>query len=63
MVTKIPLTRKELSKLTGAKPYQIYYLTTVGKLPLVHTASGRGDSHIYDQKAIVILNNWIAIRK
>ena len=57
------LTRKLLSKLTGAKPYQIYYLTTVGKLPLEHKASGRGDSNIYNKSAIVILNKWISDQK
>jgi len=58
-----PLTRKILSKLTGAKPYQIYYLTTVGKLPLEHKSSGRGDSNIYNKSAIAILNKWISDRK
>ncbi len=39
MDKNVPLTRKILSKLTGAKPYQIYYLTTVGKLPLERKAT------------------------
>lgn len=57
------LTRKLLSKLTGAKPYQIYYLTTVGKLPLEHKATGRGDCNVYDVEAVTILNKWISDRK
>jgi len=63
MDSKKPLTRKILSSLTGAKPYQISYLTTLGKLPLEHKASGRGDSNIYDKSAIAILNKWISDRK
>lgn len=56
------LTRKLLSKHTGAKPYQIYYLTTIGKLPLIHEATGRGDTNVYHPDAISILTNWLKDR-
>ena len=64
MTTKVPkrLTRKTLTKLTGAKPYQVYYLTTIGKLPLLHEANERGDANVYHPDAIAILKNWLMDR-
>ena len=59
MESKQRLTRKYLAKRTGAQPYQIYYLTTIGELPLIHEATGRGDANVYHPDAIDILKNWL----
>lgn len=53
------LTRKDLVRRTGAKPYVVQYLTETGKLPLTHESRGKGDYHIYHADAIRILIEWL----
>lgn len=56
------LTLSRLVKLTGAKPYQVKYLHSLGKLPVVRDSQGAGIPIIWDSEAVAILRNYIAKR-
>lgn len=53
------LTRKQLVKLTGAKPYTIAYLKDCGKLPIVRDSKGIGYPTLYDPSSVEIVKNHI----
>ena len=53
------LTQKELRAQTGARHYLISYLTVTKRLPLLYTAKGKGDNHIFHPSAIEIVNDWL----
>ncbi len=53
------LTRKELSQLTGVKPYLIAYYTSLGRLPLIHESLGAGDYNVYHPESINILLEFV----
>ena len=53
------LTRKQLVKLTGAKPYTIAYLKDCGKLPLFRDSHGIGYPTLYDPSAVEIVKEHI----
>ena len=55
------LTQKELRAETGAKHYLISYLTVTKRLPLLHTAKGKGDNNIYHPDAIKIIKEWLKL--
>jgi len=61
-MTQSQLTRKDLIRETGAKPFIIQYLTEINQLPRVHVANGRGDVNLYAPEAIQILKDWISRR-
>lgn len=49
------LTKSKLVSLTGAKPYQISYLHSIGKLPVIRDAQGAGIPIIYSHDSIDIV--------
>jgi len=53
------LTLSNLVNLTGAKPYQIKYLHSLGKLPVVRGSQGPGIPIIFSPKAVDIVNAHI----
>lgn len=59
MEIKTNLTRKELVKLTGAKPYTISYLKDCGRLPILRYSKGVGYPTIYDPTAVDIVINHL----
>ena len=54
------LTLSKLVKLTGAKPYQVKYLHSLGKLPVVRGSQGAGIPILYHPDAIEIARNHLA---
>lgn len=59
MSTSTFFTRKQLVQATGAMPYQISYLTSIGRLPLIRTADGPGYPNLYHPDAVAILHNYL----
>lgn len=55
MGTKISITRKQLVKLTGARPYTIDYLKDCGRLPILRYSKGVGYPTLYDTSAVDIV--------
>ena len=53
------LTLSKLVKLTGAKPYQITYLHSLGKLPTQRDSQGAGIPIIWDYDAIQVIKDHI----
>lgn len=53
------LTRSELARLTGAKPYQIAYLHSLGRLPTVRNSRGAGIPILWDFKAINVIKVYL----
>ena len=47
MINRNYYTRKELCRITGAKPYQIAYLLSIGKLQLANELTKRGKPNKY----------------
>ncbi len=62
MSQKKPLQRKDLLEIPGAVPHLITYHTLIGRLPLSHKATGKGDVNLYAPEAIQILKDWISRR-
>lgn len=54
------LTRKQLVKLTGAKPYTIAYLKDCGKLPIIRDSKGIGYPTLYDPQAVDIIKEHMS---
>ncbi len=53
------LTRKQLVKLTNARPYTIAYLKDCGKLPIVRDSKGIGYPTLYDPSAVEIVKEHL----
>lgn len=53
------LTRKQLVKLTHAKPYIIAYLKDCGKLPIIRDSKGIGYPTLYDPSAVEIVKEYL----
>ena len=53
------LTRKQLVKLTSAKPYTIAYLKDCGRLPIIKESSGYGYSVVFHLDCIEIVKNHL----
>jgi len=52
------LTRKELCKETGAPPYTVDYLNSLGRLPLIREARP-GRSNLYAPESIEIVKEHL----
>jgi len=57
LISRNHYTRKELCRITGAKPYQIAYLLSIGKLQLANEFTKRGKPNKY------LINNLAVIHK
>lgn len=57
------LTLSKLVKLTGAKPYQIKYLHSLGKLPTERGSQGAGIPILYKKESIKIVKDSIQRNK
>ena len=53
------LTRKQLVKLTGAKPYTIAYLKDCGSLSIIKESSGSGYPIIYHSDCVDIVKRHL----
>ena len=54
------LTLGKLVKITGAKPYQIKYLHSLGKLQTVRGSQGAGIPIIYNPSAVDTVKKHLA---
>ena len=57
------LTRKQLIKETGARPYTISYLTETGRLPLVRPARGHGYPNLYHPDAVQVILEHLKLQQ
>ena len=53
------MTRLDLVRKTGAKPYVIDYLKNIGRLPIIKESIGKGHPTLYDPKAMDIIMNHL----
>jgi hypothetical protein len=53
------LTRKQLCQETGARSYQISYLTDNNRLPLIRPSRGHGYPNLYHPDAVEILKEYL----
>ena len=49
------MTRLDLVRKTGAKPYVIDYLKNIGRLPIIKESIGQGHPTLYDPKAMEVI--------
>ena len=54
------LTLSQLVKFTGAKPYQVKYLHSLGKLPTIRGSQGAGIPILYLPDSIQIVKDHIS---
>ena len=59
-MAKNNLTLSKLVKLTGAKPYQVKYLHSLGKLPTIRGSQGAGIPILYLPDSIQIVKDHIS---
>ena len=57
------LTRKELAKVTGCRPYTIDYLKSLGALPIIRGGEGSGSVALYSPEAIQLVLHHMKKRK
>jgi len=53
------MTRKQLSKITGAPPYTIAYLNSCGRLPMIKESNGKGSIAIYHPGSVRIIEKHL----
>lgn len=54
------LTRRQLVKATGCKPYFVDYCRSCGYLPILRDSAGPGAPVIYHPNAIKVINKRMA---
>jgi len=59
MKNHVGLTRKQLSKITGAPPYTIAYLNSCGRLPMIYESNGKGSTAIYHYDSVKIIEKHL----
>lgn len=54
------ITKKQLRKITGARPYIISYLSECGRLPIVKESGGKGIPTMYHPDSIKVIKDHLA---
>ena len=57
------LTQKDLSKITGCRPYLIRYYFECGYLPVERESTGPGDPVLYHPDAVEVIRERMARRQ